>query len=56
MALDLKKVEATLREFISGEVDYDIHKQFEHDEETGEDSYPDLAERFIEIYEATESK
>lgn len=56
MSLDPQKVEATLREFISGEVDYDIHKQFEHDEETGEDSYPDLAERFIETYEALENK
>lgn len=56
MFLDPKKVEASLREFISREVDYDIHKQIENDEETGEDLYPDLAKKFIGIYNSSKGK
>jgi hypothetical protein len=49
-SLDVERVEATLRNFVSLHVDYDIHKSFEQDEETGEDAYPDLAQRFVELY------
>lgn len=54
MELDPKRVEEALRAFIADEVDYDIHKSFESDEETGLDSYPDLAEAFINYYESIE--
>lgn len=54
MALSPSRTEVALREFIAREVDYDIHKNFECDEETGDDVYPELTYRFIEIYEAQE--
>jgi hypothetical protein len=49
-SLDATRVEATLRDFISVHVDYDIHKNFESDEETGEDAYGELAKEFIKLY------
>ena len=51
MILDLNPtiVEATLRDFIS-ELDYDLHKSLERDEETGEDTYHQQAALFLEIY------
>lgn len=45
-----KHLEETLRRFISGEIDYDIHKNLEEDEEDGTDSYPDLAKTFMILY------
>lgn len=45
--LDPQIVEETLRRFISAEVDYDIHKEFEE-----EDSYPALTEAFIQTFES----
>ncbi|MHA6764741.1 hypothetical protein [Streptacidiphilus sp. PAMC 29251] len=50
--LDPANVERALRQFIAGEVDYDIHKNFECGEEDGEDSYPDLADAFLGYLEA----
>lgn len=44
--LDPQIVEETLRRFISAEVDYDIHKEFEE-----EDSYPVLARAFIQAFD-----
>ena len=49
-SLDAGKVEATLRQFISAHIDYDIHKNFEQDEETGNDFYPELAKHFVRLY------
>lgn len=49
-SVDSVRLESTLREFVSLHVDYDIHKDFEHDEETGEDSYPKLTKEFIKLY------
>lgn len=50
LKLDHAKVEAALRTLI-GDLDYDIHKNLESDEESGEDRYPDLAAEFIGLYE-----
>lgn len=48
--LKRKYVEEALRQFISDEIDYDIHKNLEHDEEDGTDSYPELAKTFMILY------
>lgn len=48
--LDAVRLESTLREFVSAEIDYDIHKNLEADEETGDDSYPELTKKFINLY------
>jgi hypothetical protein len=50
--LDVERVEEALRRLIS-DIDYDTHKSLDSDEETGEDHYPDLADDFMEYYEAT---
>ena len=47
--LDGKAVETALRDLIS-DLDYDLHKQLESDEETGEDAYPPLADAFRYFY------
>ena len=39
-------LEKQLRAFVS-DLDYDIHKNLECDEETEEDRYPELAENFL---------
>lgn len=41
-----EELDATLRRFIA-DVDYDIHKNYENDEETGEDTYDQVAEAFM---------
>lgn len=52
MSLDPKRVDAALRSLIS-DLDYDLHKEIECDEETGDDSYPILVEGFINDYNET---
>lgn len=52
MSLDPKRVDAALRATIN-DLDYDLHKSIECDEETGEDSYPILVEGFINDYNET---
>ena len=47
--VDAGAVESALRHVIS-DIDYDIHKSIEADEETGEDGYPELTEQFIDHY------
>lgn len=49
--LDPANVERALRQFIAGEVDYDLHKNFECSEADGEDHYPDLADSFLSYLE-----
>lgn len=49
------RVDAALRALIS-DLDYDLHKNIECDEETGEDGYPDLVDEFVETYYAEEAK
>lgn len=51
--LNPDRVESALRDLISY-VDYDLHKQLESDEETGEDIYPELVQQFIDSYEDAE--
>ena len=41
-----EQLESALRLFISG-IDYDIHKGYESDEETGEDTYWEVTEDFL---------
>ena len=53
--LDPAVVEAALRKFIA-DVDYDIHKAYESDEETGEDTYDELAETFIHYFQQAEDE
>ena len=40
---------------IIADLDYDLHKQINEDEETGEDRYPELAADFIAEYKAVEA-
>jgi len=47
--LDPVRVQHALRKLIT-DLDYDLHKQIECDEETGDDSYPILVEGFINDY------
>lgn len=56
MALEPAVVEEALRQFVSREVDYDIHKQFECDEEDGSDRYPELAGEFVRLYNKAAAK
>jgi len=51
VSIDKNVVEATLRKFIPGEIDYDTHKNLESDEETGEDHYPALAAVFVYMFD-----
>lgn len=48
-------VEAALRALIA-DVDYDLHKQIECDEEDGTDHYPGLAANFIAHMEARRAR
>ena len=48
--LDAGRVDAALRAAISG-LDYDLHKNVEADEETGQDGYPTLVAAFIRDYQ-----
>lgn len=50
MSLNTGAVREAL-EAILVDLDYDLHKQVLHDEEAGEDGYPDLVDSFIRIYE-----
>lgn len=50
--LDPANVERALRQLVAGDIDYDIHKNFECGEADGEDSYPDLADAFLGYLEA----
>lgn len=47
--IDANAVETALREVIN-DLDYDLHKNIECDEETGDDTYPDIANNFIRAY------
>jgi hypothetical protein len=49
-SLSRDAVESALRSIVA-DLDYDLHKQVEEDEETGEDHYPALAREFIRLYE-----
>jgi hypothetical protein len=42
-----------LKQVIS-DLDYDLHKNLEEDEETGNDGYPELLEEFLEAYDSYE--
>ena len=50
--LDLVAVDTALRNLIGNDVDYDIHKAYECNEETGEDTYDELVNAFVLYYEA----
>lgn len=50
--INLAELEQFLRSFIAGEIDYDIHKNYECGEEDGLDTYPELAEAAGEILDA----
>lgn len=41
-------IEAALRRYIA-DLDYDLHKALECDEMTGEDTYPQEAQRFLRM-------
>jgi hypothetical protein len=43
-------VDAALRKVIE-HLDYDLHKQLESDEETGEDTYAEHVDRFLVSYD-----
>lgn len=47
--LDPGRVDAALRHVISN-LDYDIHKALERNEETGEDTYHEIVEQFTVAY------
>lgn len=49
MSLDRAAVDAALRRVVEF-LDYDLHKQLERDEETGEDMYAEHVDRFITEY------
>lgn len=48
MYVTLDQVEAALRCYLA-DVDYDMHKNFECGEETGEDTYREEAEAFFSM-------
>ena len=52
--MNMHLIEETLRSLIA-ELDYDLHKSLECDEETGEDQYPEWADWFMRAYEENES-
>jgi hypothetical protein len=54
MGLNRDAVDAALRQVIAY-ADYDLHKALEHDEETGEDTYAEHVDRFIQVYERAAS-
>lgn len=47
--LDPKRLDRVLRDFLA-DVDYDLHKSWECDEETGEDCYHVLVESFNDTW------
>lgn len=49
MTLDRARVIRTLR-YLIADLDYDLHKDLKSDEWTGEDHYPEIADKFIEHY------
>lgn len=53
MKLDRARLEETLRALMAADVDYDIHKGYERDEETGEDTYHELVDAFLGHWEAS---
>lgn len=50
MVLNTARVDAALREVFE-HADYDLHKSIEHDEDSGEDTYAEHVQRFIEKYQ-----
>ena len=52
MSLNREAVDKALRQVVEF-LDYDLHKQLECDEETGEDTYGEHVQRFIDAYERT---
>lgn len=48
-SLDIERVESALKSIVS-HLDYDLHKNLLVDEETEENSYPELAQDFINLY------
>lgn len=53
--LDRSVIDSALRRLIATDIDYDTHKSIERDETSGEDSYPDLVEKFIQYLEEAEN-
>jgi hypothetical protein len=49
--LDPELLDPVIREFVD-RIDYDVYKRFACNEETGEDTFPELVRVFISIYEA----
>jgi hypothetical protein len=47
--LDWDRVDAALRSLLA-DIDYDLHKAYEHGEEDGLDHYNELVAKFIEAY------
>jgi len=47
--LDWDRVDAALRGLLA-DIDYDLHKSYECDEEDGLDHYGDLVAKFINAY------
>lgn len=45
-----EQTQAALRRFLA-DIDYDLHKSYEADEETGEDTYPELTAKFLRYYD-----
>lgn len=50
MVLNTARVDAALRE-VFAQADYDLHKSIEHDEDSGEDTYAEHVQRFVEKYQ-----
>lgn len=50
MVLNTARVDAALRE-VFAHADYDLHKSIEHDEDSGEDTYAEHVQRFVEKYQ-----
>jgi hypothetical protein len=48
--LDPERLDRVLRDFLA-DVDYDLHKSWERDEEDGKDYYHLLVKSFIECWE-----
>lgn len=48
-SLDVERVESALKSVVA-HLDYDLHKNLLADEETGENSYPELTQNFIDLY------
>lgn len=50
-SLDPERVDRALRAVIA-DLDYDLHKGLEEDEETGEDTYHETVAAFVKAYQA----